>query len=56
MNEKIKIDPRNLYTITDYHKMMGVTIQTIYRWIKEGKVKKVEFLGKEFIDKSSYNG
>lgn len=52
--KKRKVDPKNLMTIESYAKMMGKTIQTVYNWLKEGKVKKVEFLGKEFIDKSTY--
>lgn len=51
---KNKINPKNLLSIPDYAKLMGVTIQTIYNWIRDGKVSKVKFLGKEFIDKSTY--
>lgn len=50
---KTKVDPRNLATVSDYARQQGKTIQTIYNWLKEGKVKKIEFLGKEFIDKTS---
>lgn len=50
----MKVNPKNLCTIQDYAKMQGKTIQTIYNWLKEGKVKKVTFLGKEFIDRTTY--
>lgn len=50
----MKINPNNLYSIPDYARIQGKTIQTIYNWLKEGKVKTVTFLGKEFIDKSTY--
>lgn len=54
MKKEIRINPQNLSTINDYHKLMGVSLQTVYRWLKDGKVKKIEFLGREFIDRSTY--
>lgn len=55
-NKNIKVDPRNLISINEYASQSGKTVQTIYNWLKEGKIKKIKFLGKDFIDKSSYNG
>lgn len=43
----------NLLTVNDYAVLMGVKRQTIFNWVKSGKLKKVKFLGKEFIDKST---
>lgn len=43
----------NLITVNDYAVLMGVKRQTIFNWVKSGKLKKVKFLGKEFIDKST---
>lgn len=48
-----KIITTNLMTVNDYAAFMGVKRQTIFNWVKDGKVKKVKFLGKEFIDKST---
>ena len=56
VKENKKIDPRNLKTVKQYSEMMGVTIQTVYRWLNDGKIKTVDFLGKAFIDKSTYKG
>lgn len=43
----------NLMTITDYAKHRGVTRQTVYNWINDKKIKTVDLLGKQYIDKSS---
>ena len=43
----------NLITISDYAKLRGVTIQTIYKWIAEKNIKTVDLLGKQYIDKST---
>jgi excisionase family DNA binding protein len=51
--EKQVINPANLMTVQDYAKFIGVERQTVYNWIKEGKLKQVEFLGKSFVDKST---
>ncbi len=48
-----KIITSNLLTVNDYAILMGITRQTVFNWVKDGKVKKVKFLGKEFIDKST---
>ncbi len=47
-------NPANLMSVQDYARMMGVKRQTIYNWLKDDKVKLVDFLGKKFIDKSTY--
>jgi excisionase family DNA binding protein len=47
------INPANLMTVADYAKFIRVERQTVYNWIKEGKIKQVEFLGKSFVDKST---
>lgn len=48
-----RINPANLMTVNDYAAHKGVKRQTVFNWVKDGKVKKVKFLGKEFIDKST---
>lgn len=45
---------QNLLSVEDFAKLKGVTPQTVYNWIKEGRVKRVEFLKKAFVDKSTY--
>lgn len=42
--KKIKVK-----TIPEYAKYQGVTIQTVYNWIKDGKVKTKIILGKKVI-------
>lgn len=55
MSENLKtIKIQNLVTKPKYAEERRVTIQTIYNWIKEGKVKVVEFMGHEYIDRSTY--
>lgn len=53
MENRNVINPANLMTVQDYAKYIGVERQTVYNWIKEGTIKKVEFLGKSFVDKST---
>lgn len=53
MNE-IKINPANLTTVNEFATHHGVKRQTIFNWVKSGRVSKVKFLGKEFIDKSTF--
>ena len=48
-----KVDPKNLMTVEDYARHIGKTRQTVYNHLKEGKVKMVDFLGRQFIDKST---
>lgn len=47
------IKPSNLMTVQEYAKFIGVERQTVYNWIREGTVKKVTFLGKTFVDKTT---
>lgn len=53
--EKQGINPENLMTVKDYAKSMKVTVKTIYNWLECGRVKKVSFLGVEFVDKSTFD-
>jgi hypothetical protein len=46
----IKIGNKNYLEIKDYAKSKGVTIQTIYNWIKEKKVKERRLMGKILIE------
>ena len=55
MEKKKEIQPENLITIKDYAIEMEVTLPTIYNWLKWGRVRKVTFLGVEFIDKSTFD-
>lgn len=54
MTEEKRPSIENLMTIDAYARMMGKERRTIYNWIKEGIVQRVPFLGKQFIDKSTY--
>lgn len=36
-------------TIPEYARHKGVTVQTVYNWIKENKVKTTRILGKKVI-------
>lgn len=47
-------NPVNLATAADFAKTKGVERQTVYNWIKDGRIKKVTFLGKSFVDKSTF--
>lgn len=51
-----KINPINLMTVNDYARMMGKTPKTIYNWIEDKKIAQVDYLGKKWIDKSTYKG
>lgn len=51
---KKMISIQNLMTVDEFAKFKGVTIQTVYNWLKETKVKQVDFKGKKFIDKSTF--
>jgi len=53
--EKEAINPANLMTIKDYALLVGKKRQTIFNWVKGGKVKKVSYLGRQWIDKSTLN-
>lgn len=55
MSENLnKVKIQNMVTKPNYAKERGVTLQTVYNWIKEGKVKVVHFMGHDFIDRSTY--
>lgn len=56
MDKNLKtIKIQNLVTKPNYAIERGVTIQTVYNWIKEGKIKTIEFMGVEFLDRSTFN-
>lgn len=48
------INPAMLATVAEYAKIRGVERQTVYNWIADGRIKKVIFLGKSFVDKSTF--
>jgi hypothetical protein len=45
----IKTDNKHYLNIEDYAKEKGKTIQTIYNWVKDKKVKTRYILGKLYI-------
>lgn len=45
---------QNLVTKNNYAIERGVTLQTVYNWIKDGKVRTIEFMGHEYIDRTTY--
>ena len=53
--EKKEIKLENLMTVKDYAKSMDVSIPTVYNWLKWGRIGKVEFMGVEFIDKTTFD-
>lgn len=55
MEKQREIEPSNLRTIKDYAREMKVTKRTVYNWIDCGRIKKVSFLGVEFVDKSTFD-
>jgi excisionase family DNA binding protein len=40
---------KNLYTITQYARLMGLSRPTVYKYIRQGRVKTVTIAGREFI-------
>lgn len=46
----IKIKDKHYLSINDYADQKGKTIQTIYNWIKDKKVKQRYILGKLYIE------
>lgn len=54
MNTETAPNPVNLATVEKFAKDNAVTRQTVYNWIKDGRIKQVKFLGKSFIDKSTF--
>lgn len=55
MEKQIAVQPENLMTVRDYAKEMNVTIVTVYNWLKCGRIKRVSFLGVDFVDKSTFD-
>ncbi len=48
--EKVKVDRTKLITVTNYADKIKKKRQTVYNWIKEGKLKTIEIDGVKFID------
>lgn len=46
----IKIEGKNYETPTEYAKLKGVTLQTVYNWIKKKEVKTRQLIGKSLIE------
>lgn len=46
----IKIGNKKYLEIKDYAKSKGVTIQTVYNWIKDKTVKERKLMGKTLIE------
>lgn len=55
MEKTTAINPANLATVADFAKQKCVERQTVYNWIKDGRIKKVFFLGKSFVDKTTFS-
>ena len=55
MEKDKEIQIENLMTVKDYAKSMGISIPTVYNWLKWGRISKVEFLGVEVIDKTTFD-
>jgi predicted site-specific integrase-resolvase len=48
--ETLKIDLRKLMTIRSYSVKHGVSVQSVYNWVKEGRIKLREIDGVKFIE------
>ena len=46
----IKIGDKKYLEIKDYAKVKGVTIQTVYNWIKDKAVNERKLMGKTLIE------
>lgn len=47
--ETLKVDKSKLKKVKNYAALKGVTVQQVYNWIKDKKVKTVEIDGVKFI-------
>lgn len=43
---------QNLVSVDQYAAIVGRSRRTIYNWIKDGKLETVEFMGRQFLDKT----
>jgi predicted transcriptional regulator len=43
------MNKKTAMTIPEYARKMGITVQTVYNHIKEGKVKTITIVGKKLI-------
>jgi len=50
--EKPQISIQNLVSIDQYADLTKKSRRTIYNWIKEGKVDTIEFMGRQYLDKT----
>lgn len=46
---------QNLVTKPNYAIERGVSLQTVYNWIKEGRIKVIEFMGHEYVDRTTFS-
>lgn len=51
-NDDIEVHPELLQTQNEFAESEGVSLRTVQRWIKEGRVSVIERLGKRYIDPS----
>lgn len=49
-----KPNPENLTTVAKLAKELNVSRMSIYNYIDRGDLKKVEFMGKTWVDRSTY--
>lgn len=48
------LNTANLMSVQDFATYQRVDRRTVYNWINNKTVKQVEFLGKKWVDKSSF--
>ena len=48
--EVLKIDRTRLMTVRNYALTKGVTVQQVYNWINDSKIKEVKIDGVKFIE------
>jgi len=47
--DNLKVDQTKLLTVRNFALMKGVTVQQVYNWIKQEKVKEIRIDGVKFI-------
>ena len=48
--KKVKIDRTKLMTVKNYAEKFKISRPTVYKWIKEGKLKKTDIDGVTFVE------
>ena len=48
--ETLKVDKTKLVRVNTFAKRQNLTVQQVYNWIKDGKVKSVKIDGMTFIE------